>query len=66
VTKGRVYTAADIRKALEDRNLTAVSMRTGLHAETLYRIVRGTQKGMALGTYSVLVEYLFGTADDGE
>ena len=53
--EGKIYDIDDIRKALEDRNLVAVAERTGLHPETLYRIVRKSQTGVSFETYTILI-----------
>jgi hypothetical protein len=56
----KTYKLDDIRKALEDRQLLVVAERTGLHSNTLYKIMNYPQKSISLETYQKLVDYLFG------
>lgn len=66
MVRGKVYSIKDITEALGDRVISVVAEKTGLGIETLYQIARGRAKGMRLSTYTILVNYLFGNADDGE
>ena len=47
-----------IRKALEDRRLRVVARETGLHYQTLYRIVNDETKDPVLSTVKLLSDYL--------
>lgn len=51
-----LMTPDQVRKSLEDRNLTIVADRTGLHVSTLYRLRDG--EPCSLRTLQVLSEYL--------
>jgi len=53
-----VLTLEQITKALEDRRLRVVARETGLHYQTLYRIVNEQTKDPALSTVRTLTEYL--------
>lgn len=47
-----------IRSALADRKITAVSAATGLHANTIRAIRRGLNDNPSLKTMKVLSDYL--------
>jgi hypothetical protein len=51
----------EIQKALQDRNLTAVSEATGLNTHTLYRLMRG-KVSPNKSTLNLLTMYLQGQA----
>jgi DNA-binding phage protein len=57
-TEVNVLTLEQITKALEDRRLRVVARETGLHYQTLYRIVNEQTKDPALSTVRTLTEYL--------
>jgi DNA-binding phage protein len=52
-----MMTLEQVRAALKDRNLQAVSQATGLSAETLYRISRGKNKPH-MATLKIISDYL--------
>ena len=54
----------EIIKALEPYNLTQVAAATGVHRQTLYRIVNGRQQPSPL-VHRALVEYLQGGRSAG-
>jgi hypothetical protein len=60
----KVYKLNDIRAALEDRQILVVAERTGIHSNTLYKIMNQPHKSISLETYHKLVAYLF--TKDGE
>ena len=49
-----------IRERLEDRNLTVVAERTGLHYNTVWKIATGVALNPSLNTVKALSEYLRG------
>lgn len=51
-------TIDEIREALRDRKITLVAQATGLHENTLYRIVSGKNLNPSYETIRRLVEYL--------
>lgn len=53
------YDLEDIKNALEDRNLKLVAQKTGLSADTLYKIKNGERQSINLNTYKILLDYLF-------
>lgn len=60
----RRYTVEEIREAMSDRVISVVAEKTGIHSNTLYRIMLGKQNDMHLGTYNILVDYLFGSSEN--
>lgn len=48
----------EIRRALQDRNLSIVSQRTGLHYQTIWRIARGARSDFSYDTISRVSDYL--------
>ena len=52
-----MMTLEQVRAALKDRNLQAVSQATGLAAQTLYRISWGKNKPH-MATLKIISEYL--------
>lgn len=55
----KVYKLNDIRAALEDRQILVVAERTGVHSNTLYKIMNQPHKSISLETYQKLCAYLF-------
>ena len=51
-------TINEIRRELQDRNLTEVSRKTGIAWTTLDDIKRGKRDDMLLSTWQRLVDYL--------
>jgi DNA-binding phage protein len=56
--KMQLLSLEQIRKALEDRRLRVVARETGLHYQTLYRIVNDETKDPVLSTVKLLSDYL--------
>ena len=47
-----------LQKILKDHNIAAVARATGLHKNTIYRIMRGEAKNPSYCTVQTLLEYL--------
>ena len=47
-----------LQKILKDYNIAAVARATGLHKNTIYRIMRGEAKNPSYCTVQTLLEYL--------
>jgi DNA-binding phage protein len=56
--KMQLLSLEQIKKALEDRRLRVVARETGLHYQTLYRIVNDETKDPVLSTVKLLSDYL--------
>ena len=53
-----------LQRKLKDHNIAAVARATGLHKNTIYRIMRGEAKNPSYCTVQTLLEYLkFGAID---
>lgn len=53
-----MLTLEAIRRALQDRNIAAVSEATGIHPNTLYRIRDGSRENPSYSTIVTLSDYL--------
>lgn len=53
----KLLTVEDMKNALSDRKITVVAERTGIHPNTLYKLVRGDTKP-SMETAEILTEYL--------
>jgi transcriptional regulator with XRE-family HTH domain len=47
-----------LQRKLKDHNIAAVARATGLHKNTIYRIMRGEAKNPSYCTVQTLLEYL--------
>lgn len=56
---GNYRTIEEIRKKMEDRNLTKIAAAVGLEPNTVYNVANGKAKSMSFTTYQKLVDYLF-------
>lgn len=54
-----LYSLDEIRDALQDRNISAVAERTGIHKMTIYNLINN-KTNISFSTYKALVNYLFG------
>jgi hypothetical protein len=55
-------TLNEIREALQDRRLSVIAERTGIHENTIRAIRDGKNTNPTLGVFSVLSDYLKGNA----
>lgn len=55
----KIYSLADIRHALKDRNIAIVAKNTGISISTLYPLARGELDNLKYNNYVTLAKYLF-------
>lgn len=55
-----MMTLDEIRHALQDRNLSIVAQKTGLHYQTIWRIARGARPDFTYDTIRRVSEYIEG------
>jgi len=57
-TEGEMYTIDQVKDRLADRNLKAVAEKSGVHYNTLYRLMSSDSPNPHYETMKKLIEYL--------